>query len=316
MTSRIKQVLRPALPPHVSLPSKPVKAVRDPPAIPFFKDPGHTIPTKWGLYRPLLRLTASTETSTSHVSIGREIRERWKATKGLTSVPKVRSFLSEYYELLDHLISDKAEHVKEVKILEHKLKEKHDKADLEKVRKIEELKMKHEEENNTKPKLTGSFHRPTLFNIPLPRMKPQPKSIGSMIHNRLRSRERRMVKRKEYSSLLNDMKLEVNFWNTLQSQSQSKLEENNNNNNNNHTIVQVQVDDWNISKDPRSPGGWDGIIKNEIKLMDERFKKENRRSEMIFDKPLLDRIAKAKERKKLWWKSIKEKKQQHSNQSS
>ncbi|WWC66547.1 uncharacterized protein I206_100450 [Kwoniella pini CBS 10737] len=292
MTTPIRQVLRPVLPPHISVSSTPVhRASPAPPrGIPFFRDPAHTIPTKWNLYRPLLRILSSSSTFSS---IHREIKIRWRETKGLTSVPRVKLFLNDYYELLEYLKSDKPKHKEEINKLEIRLKEKHSKIDLKEIEKMKIIRNVKEE----KPKMTGSYHRPTLFNIPLPRFKPQPISIGSTIHNRLRSREKRMLKRKEYKSLLIDMKLEIGFWKSLQTTSTSSNE------------ISNSIDlDWIKSKDPRFPGGWDGLIKEEIKIMDQRFIKENLRSEMKFDDALLDRIQRAKEKKTKWWKGIKESK--------
>lgn len=39
--------------------------------------------------------------------------------------------------------------------------------------------------------MTGGFLRPTVSNLPLPRLKPQPKCITMMIYNRRRSYERK-----------------------------------------------------------------------------------------------------------------------------
>ncbi|OCF55635.1 hypothetical protein L486_07120 [Kwoniella mangroviensis CBS 10435] len=287
MTSRARQSLslRPLLPPHVKSatpPSLTESSPRPPQATPFFRDPGHTIPTKWSLYRPLLRSTFSSDL----LSTRREIRTRWRETQGLVSVPRVRSFIAEYHDLLTYLNSDDISHKEEIRLLEDKLKAKHDKLDLDLETAQEAKQLQEEERRARKSKMTGSFHRPTLFNPPLPRLKPQPTSIGSMIHNRLRARERRMERRRLYAGLLTDMKLEVGFWKSI-----NPLE---------------SGDDWSKSKDPRSPGGWDGIIKNELKVMDDRFRNENTRAEMVFDEGLSERISRAKEKKGSWWKGVKE----------
>ncbi|WRT63992.1 uncharacterized protein IL334_000919 [Kwoniella shivajii] len=298
MTSRIRSVLRPNLPPHIAL-SLAKKAAPLSPAVPFFRDLGHTIPTKWALYRPLLK------TTTCLPSTRREIRTKWQEKKGLTSVPKVRVFLQEYHDLLDHLRSSDPSYNEETQSLECKLVEKHRSFDESQTR-LKEPQMP----VPMKPRLTGSFYRPTLFNPPLPRMKPQPIEIGAMIHNRLRARERRIAKRKEYASLLTDMKLEVGFWKSTIATAPAttpQIREASNDNNN---------QDWVKGKDPRSPGGWDGTIKNELKLMDERFEKEHKRSEMVFDQYLLKRVGKARQRRDIWWKELKEKKKKGKDESS
>ncbi|WWC58436.1 uncharacterized protein I303_100976 [Kwoniella dejecticola CBS 10117] len=307
MTTRLRQVFRPVLPADVSIPSSSTVApkYRLPRGIPFFRDPAHTVPTKWGLYRPLLRKTASSSSS-SFSSIHREIRSRWRETKALTSVPGVKAFLLEYYQLSEYLNSDEAEHQAEVRSLEIKLKEKHTMFDAQHKQKKGRAGNVEKERREKKAKMTGSYHRPTLFNVPLPRMKPQDISVGATIHNRLRARERRIARRREYKSLLMDMKLEVGFWKSLPTPNSDAHK--------GHSAtdegVELDMDlaDWVKTKDTRSPGGWDGIIKDEIKLMDQRFHKENIRSEMQFDAALLGRIGEAKEKKKQWWKAVKKRK--------
>ncbi|WVW82111.1 hypothetical protein I302_104116 [Kwoniella bestiolae CBS 10118] len=283
MTSRIPQSLRPILPPHVPIAPPARSSIARPAGVPFYRDPGHAIPTKWALYRPLLRLTSH---SPDLASTRREIKVRWRETKGLLSIPRVKAFLEEFHDLLDHLRSDTVQCREEVRILEEKLREKHQKIDHDLVLAQETRALIEQEKKSIKPKMTGSFHRPTLFNPPLPRLKPQPTSIGAMIHNRLRARERRIERRRTYAGWLTDMKLEVGFWKSIQSRDDE--------------------DDWSKSKDPRSPGGWDAIIKNELRDMDERFQRENRRAEMVFDGGLLDRIGRAREKKERWWMGLKE----------
>lgn len=62
-----------------------------------------------------------------------------------------------------------------------------------------------------RPMLTGGFLRPTLFNKPLPRLKPQPLAITLMIAKRRSARERRMAKMDRLQEELNDLKVEGQF---------------------------------------------------------------------------------------------------------
>jgi len=59
--------------------------------------------------------------------------------------------------------------------------------------------------------LTGTFHRATHHNKPLPRMKVQPLHVSGMIHKRLRARERRQVQLWTLVSLKRHMEAEFKF---------------------------------------------------------------------------------------------------------
>ncbi|WVR05753.1 hypothetical protein IAU60_002778 [Kwoniella sp. DSM 27419] len=277
---------------QATAPSEP-PIVHKPHAVPFFRDPAHTIPTKWSLYRPLL-LALAGRPDPSHVK--REIRQRWREMCGMTSVPRVRAFLEEYHDLLDHLISPKPEHQEAVSRLEAKLRLKHNRADEQARAQLEAQAAK---SPARPPRLTGSFHRPTLFNPPLPRMKPQPIGISMMIHNRLRAREARMVKRKVYASLVTDMKLEVGFWKGLERERGrgSAQESEVTANGERERERGRERDAWTSNRGSDSPGGWDEPIQREIRIMDARFKKENRRAEMVYSRPMMGRVERAKKRR-------------------
>ncbi|WWD18000.1 hypothetical protein CI109_102447 [Kwoniella shandongensis] len=275
MSSRIRHTLRPLLPSQAVVPSSARRPRLALPAVPFFRDPAHTIPTKWSLFRPLLR------DSKYFPAVQRELRTLWKAKKGLTSVPRVRSFLEDQYKLLSKKDTSSAQD--EVAQLNSRLQEKYDQLDV-KARLVAANYEDKRPESTKQPRLTGAFHRPTLFNPPLPRLKPQPISISMMIHNRLRARERRMERRRAYASYLNDMKLETSFWREIGASGEGGQS------------------DWTRGKDSRSPGSWDKILRDEIEVMDGRFQKENRRAEMVFDNHSMERVGKARKRRDDWWK--------------
>ena len=64
--------------------------------------------------------------------------------------------------------------------------------------------------------LTGTFHKATHFNKPLPRMKVQPLHVSGMINKRLRARERRRAHSWTLTSLAKHMENEAEFERTLQ----------------------------------------------------------------------------------------------------
>ena len=59
--------------------------------------------------------------------------------------------------------------------------------------------------------LTGTFHRATYYNKPLPRMKVQPLHVSGMINKRIRARERRRDQHWVLMGLMKDVEAEVRF---------------------------------------------------------------------------------------------------------
>lgn len=60
-----------------------------------------------------------------------------------------------------------------------------------------------------------SFLAPTLFNIALPRMKPQPLSLSMIIDDRVKRRDRRRESQEQHRQWAQDMLVEEGFWKDL-----------------------------------------------------------------------------------------------------
>ncbi|ODO07329.1 hypothetical protein L198_00908 [Cryptococcus wingfieldii CBS 7118] len=268
--------LRPLLPRHIDLSHIKPPRTKPPPAVPFFRDPQHTIPTKWSLYRPLLRFARGyLGDDTAYPSVGREVKRLWKSRRSWTSVPQVRTFLQGQYDILSAFQDND---ISELDELEARLANNHR---LHDDRIATKAALEAAKPRRPRPRIVG-FLRPTLFNPPLPRLKPQPPHLGAMIHARLRRRERRMDRRKEYASLRPDMKLEVAFWKNVLGREGEHLTEN--------TL---------------SPGGWDQLLREEVEAMDARFVKENKRADMVYDETMYERIESAKKARSEWWTNKK-----------
>lgn len=65
------------------------------------------------------------------------------------------------------------------------------------------------------PRLKGSILRPSLFNVPQPRLDPQPVKTSMMIRNRIRARENRKAKQLLHMQYVRDMTEEFRFWERL-----------------------------------------------------------------------------------------------------
>lgn len=63
----------------------------------------------------------------------------------------------------------------------------------------------------SRPILTGAIIRPTLYNPPLPRMKPQPFAISRIIHARIQTRIRRFGRIEQLVEDINDLRAETAF---------------------------------------------------------------------------------------------------------
>lgn len=180
--------------------------------IPFFRDPVHTIPTR-ALYRSLLRSTRSTPLKPDHVAsrqtaegsevdwgaLRRNIQEEWKKRKGNTSIPQTDTFLATQQTLLHRL-----SHLEpEMTQYSHTLATRQAAADERAI-----------PPPTRKPYLAG-YLRPTHFNPPLPRLKPQPLPITLMIKKRIAARARRLEYQRANTEVWNDIHSEMGLMRRL-----------------------------------------------------------------------------------------------------
>lgn len=127
-----------------------------------------------------------------------------------------------------------------------------------------------------KPRLTGGFLRPTLFNPPLPRLKPQPQRLSMMIKQRIRRREARIEAFRQLQEQQEDMRKEVGFLRNLGLDWPEK------------------IGDWSSGVGARS---WETEFNRQGKAIDERFAREQKRSEMKYTDKMYIRIMRAKREK-------------------
>lgn len=127
-----------------------------------------------------------------------------------------------------------------------------------------------------KSRLTGGFLRPTLFNPPLPRLKPQPLNISMMINRRIKRRERRIEVSRKLADLQADMRQEVRFLRSLGLDWPEK------------------IGDWSSGVGARS---WETEFNRYMNNMQEKFTRELKRSEMKYSDKLYIRVMRAKRMK-------------------
>ena len=185
------------------------------------------------------------------------LADAWRGKKGLTSIPLARAFLEKQYNLLSQLLSEPP--ATSITQLEDRLAAKA-------ARRAAYLASQAEQGVTSHGRLTGGFLRPTIFNGPLPRIKPQPLGLSMMIHNRLRARERRQASRRMWVEHIVDMRHEVDF------------------------LFGLGV----------RTGGWGTAMQAHIATLDEKYKGEHQRSERRFEEGMVRRVKRARARRTRW----------------
>ncbi|KAF8484249.1 hypothetical protein JB92DRAFT_2762269 [Gautieria morchelliformis] len=183
------------------------------PTMPFWHLAAHRVPTLWSLYRGLLR-------TAQHEHIQWHIRALFHLHKSLTSPSRTRDELAKGYRWLG--IFQKASHGDRhsVAIMDRYNRLIRSKREREQWKSIfrEELHWIHKMQN--RPIMTGALLRPSIFNRPLPRLKPQPIHISRMIWNRRRVRDLRLKKQELWTSWRDDLQresaFEANLFRTVQ----------------------------------------------------------------------------------------------------
>lgn len=206
--------LRPILPTHLQAGEALTRAkVRRTPGIPFFRDPGHTIPTR-GLYRRLLRYTSpvkhdkpttisgKSEMDVAWDALRKKVKADWRKRRGWTSIPQTQAFLDTQRAFLHTVTGSNTDndHHRNLVELSHRLAGQQHRAAERALPKP-----------GVKPYVAG-FVRPSFSNPPIPRLKPQPLSVTLTILSRVRARARRVALQKDLAGQSQDLKEEINFY--------------------------------------------------------------------------------------------------------
>ncbi|EIW67557.1 hypothetical protein TREMEDRAFT_64146 [Tremella mesenterica DSM 1558] len=160
-------------------------------------------------------------------------------------------------------------------------------------------------------RLSG-YLRPTSFNPPIPRLKPQPIKITMMIKRRIMVRERRIARRRLWGEWAGDIKMEVDFWRRMGIVESKKIyhvfdtkdERGLGGIKGNWTIEEKERNDSMdaLKRDEkdikRLSGGWDLEMNRFLSMMDQQFDNEVRRAKMIFKEGVVRRVEKARTRRR------------------
>ncbi|GLB40306.1 putative complex I LYR family protein [Lyophyllum shimeji] len=198
----------------------PLRRVR--PRVPFYDIAAHRIPTLWSLYRGLLRQAPTDD-------IKWRVRMLFRQNQHLTGTAATRKNLEKGYKVGRRCIlravlfnedslkflaafqRANAGDEKQRAILQRYSQALATKSDKEYWKHLARNEMAWQIKLANRPIMTGGFLRPTPANRPLPRLKPQPWAITSMIRKRRAARERQMLKLAELQESLNDIWHEAKF---------------------------------------------------------------------------------------------------------
>ncbi|KAJ7588051.1 hypothetical protein C8J56DRAFT_940790 [Mycena floridula] len=235
----------------------PLRRVR--PNKPFFQLPAHRIPTL-ALYRALVK-QAWTD------NIRDRVRYLFRANRHLTGTERTKRELLKGYKWLKTFQLAHSNDIHSQKLLD-----RYDKFIVmkrEKARWIEIIRNEIAWRRRLRHRaiLTGGFMYPTLYNGPMPRMKPQPRHVTGLRVNRLKTLERRVEKTQQLTALRDLGRLEQEFERAVQRDS-----------------------DW-VSSD------WTMIPENSIKAIQQLFKQFARRASAPFPPALLDQVKQARREK-------------------
>ncbi|KAG6821305.1 hypothetical protein H0H93_000166 [Arthromyces matolae] len=252
----------------------PLRRVR--PRVPFFQLAAHRIPTLWSLYRGLLR-GAPTET------IRQSVQYEFRKNRHLTGTGATKRHLEKGYEYLDAFKKANAgdkEQQKRMKEWTRKLVARNKKAYWNS---LADEEVAWQKKLSNRPIMTGGYLRPSYWNPPLPRLKPQPVHITGMIRNRRIARERRMLTIIDIQETIQALKIEA----TLEEEA-AKFHRNAHGANV-EAVYAGHLDEWNV-------GTVEPLLQQQAKIH-ESFDRDQKRRSTPYSKEMLDAIKAARREK-------------------
>ncbi|KAG5636405.1 hypothetical protein H0H81_008179 [Sphagnurus paluster] len=263
----------------------PLRRVR--PRVPFYQLAAHRIPTLWSLYRGLLK-----EAPTDDIKW--RMKSLFRKNHHLTSPEATKGSLMKGYKFLDAFKLANAGDEKQRAILSrysHMIATRSDKQYMAYLMRSE---LAWQRKLANRPIMTGGLLRPSFANRPLPRLKPQPWAITSMIFKRRRARERRMVKLAGMQEDINDLRLEAELEEAAARHAglQGKVE----------PVFAGYMNDWGapiytLSEDIHKPCYSVKPLKKLEQDIRQTFKRDHQRAKEPYSKEMLDAIKAAKREK-------------------
>ncbi|WAQ87932.1 hypothetical protein PtA15_9A56 [Puccinia triticina] len=190
----------------------------------WWRLPAHRRPTRWSLYRHLLRHAAWLDHQLRTPSVpqhprpaafastpvlANQIRSQFKQHRTLRTIPHTQELLRQAYLLLTKLVDAKAGDLDQL----DQLKSYRDELIEARHRKIwgKTYKAHLNAQKPRTPIMTGRFLRPSVLNGPLPRLAHQPLHISMMMNSRRKKRERRVAEHRHLKDKLDTVRQEHQF---------------------------------------------------------------------------------------------------------
>ncbi|KAJ7485539.1 hypothetical protein FB451DRAFT_1027619 [Mycena latifolia] len=179
----------------------PLRRVR--PRVPFYELAIHRTPTL-ALYRNLLRYAPDD-------NIRWRVQYLFRKHQHLTGTDKTRTQLLTGYKYLDAFKKAREGDEKQRAILHRYSRLIAAKVEKEHWKRLTRQEVAWQARLRSRPILTGSFLKATLYNPPMPRMKPQPLAISRIIATRMKTRVRRVERLEQLAEDMEDLRLEEEF---------------------------------------------------------------------------------------------------------
>ncbi|KAI8994218.1 hypothetical protein BD414DRAFT_436884 [Trametes punicea] len=231
----------------------------------------HRIPTLWTLYRGIMR-DAPTETIRSHM------REFFRARRRVREQGQVTRDLRKAHNRWDVFRKAKAgdEHFQAVCMRYSRMIEG---ARIQaRAEWVYQQELAWYERMRTRPILTGAYHKPSLYNRPLPRLRPQPRHITGMIVSRLRARIRRVARQETLKDHTRFLEAERGVEQQLAKEAATMRV----------PFERVYTDDFE---------GWGKPIVEDLKKISESFDLERMRESTPYPPELLEQVKAARREK-------------------
>ncbi|KAI9430536.1 hypothetical protein H4582DRAFT_2086751 [Lactarius indigo] len=174
------------------------------PRVPFYRLAAHRVPTLWVLYRGLLRASPNS-------NVRAHIQALFRRHRHLTSPVLTKVQLEKGHRWLDAFNRAKQGDERLRVVLERFGRLVDARRNNLRMRRIVDESLAWQHRLLNRPIVTGALFKPSIYNGPLPRLKPQPDHISGMIHKRRVARSKRVERQRALFSRLEDLRIEAQF---------------------------------------------------------------------------------------------------------
>ncbi|KAI9448814.1 hypothetical protein BJY52DRAFT_1310440 [Lactarius psammicola] len=174
------------------------------PHTPFYRLAAHRVPTLWVLYRGLLRASPNSNVRAHIQALFRKYRHLTSPVLTKVQLEKGHRWLDAFNQAKQgderlHAVLERFGRLIEAR--QHNLR----------MKRIVDDSLAWQHRLLNRPIVSGALFKPSIYNGPLPRLKPQPDHISGMIHKRRVARTKRVERHRAILSQLQDLRIEARF---------------------------------------------------------------------------------------------------------